>query len=350
MYYNSIKIIFQPLLLLTILVLYIGNATADVTEETNDALIFDDKQLEESIEHPEWFKLSLGDLRDDLAEAKEEGKESIIVYFGQQRCAYCKQFFDTSLEDIDIQNYLRKHYDIVALDIWSSEDIIDTDGKKYSERELAIHYKTNFTPSLVFYNHEGKPVFRLRGFYPPYKFRAALQYVTEGFYIKETFPEYLERANPGDFFLLAGLNERDFFIKPPHDINALIKNKKTTAVFFEQGNCHACDLLHAGPLSNETNIHELEKLNVVQLNMWADTPVILPSGSKSTAKDWAKSLNIFYTPSIIFFDESGKEIIRVDSVTQFYRLWGVLDYVNREGYKHAKNYQDWRLKQRKIVN
>ena len=51
-------------------------------------------------------------------------------------------------------------------------------------------------------------MFRLRGYYPPYKFRAALQYVTEGFYKEETFKEYLERAEPGIFFMLAGLNER----------------------------------------------------------------------------------------------------------------------------------------------
>lgn len=316
----------------------------------DDTLVFDDKQLEDVLEHPEWFKLSLGDLRDDLAEAIENKKQGIVVYFGQQRCAYCKKFFDTSLADIDIQNYLRKYYDVVALDIWSSEDIIDTDGKLYTERELSIHYKTNFTPSLVFYDLNGKPVFRLRGYYPPYKFRAALQYVTEGFYVKETFPEYLERANPGDFFLLAGLNERDFFIQSPYNIPALLKNKKATAVFFEQGNCHTCDLLHTGPLSNDMNIHELEKMNAIQLNMWAKTPVTLPDGTTSNAKDWAKSLGVFYTPSIIFLDETGKEIIRVDSVTQFYRLWGVLDYVNRKGYKKAKNYQDWRLQQRKIKN
>ncbi len=336
--------------LLSLLFLLSNNTTAGAPDHTDDPLVFDDKQLSDTIEHPEWFKLSLGDLRDDLAEAKESGKQGIIVYFGQQRCAYCKKFFDTSLADVDIQNYLRKHYDVVALDIWNDEDIIDTDGNEYSERELAIHYKTNFTPSLVFYDLSGKPVFRLRGYYPPYKFRAALQYVTEGFYVKETFPEYLERANPGDFFLLAGLNERDFFASPPYDIPSLLKNKKPTAIFFEQGNCHTCDLLHTDPLSKDTNIHELEKMNVVQLNMWANTPITLPDGSTSTAKNWAKSLGIFYTPSILFFDENGKEIIRVDSVTQFYRLWGVLDYVNRKGYKTAKSYQEWRLQQRKIKN
>ncbi len=312
------------------------------------SMTFDDSQLEEELVYPDWFKLSLGDLRDDLKDAKKSGKTGIITYFGQKRCAYCEQFFKTSLADPDIKNYLTKHFDIIAFDIWGIDDIIDTDGEQFSERELSIRYKTNFTPSLVFYNEEGTPVFRLRGFHPPYKFRAALRFVVEEFYKKETFPEYLARAEPGEFFLLGGLTDRDFFLQPPFDLQKIQANNKPTAVFFEQGNCHACDVLHGSPLSEEANIKEIEKMNVIQLNMWADTPVITPDGKKTTAKEWAKSLNIFYAPSIVFFNNKGEEIIRLDSITYFFRLWGVLDYMNQQGYKSTDNYQDWRLRQRAI--
>ena len=314
----------------------------------DEDLVFDDTMLEEELVYPDWFKLSSGNLRDDLEEAKKAGKIGIITYFGQKRCAYCEQFIKTSLADEDIVNYLRRHYDVIAFDIWGIDDVIDTDGKEFSERELSLRYKTNFTPSLVFYDRDGTPVFRLRGYYPPYKFRAALQYAVEQFYKKEQFADYFARANPGEYFLLGGLNDREFFRKPPYNLEKLRKNGKPTAVFFEQGNCHACDLLHSGPLAREESIAEIEKMNAVQLNMWADTPVVTPKGRKTTAREWARSLNIFYTPSIVFFDPEGNEIIRIDSVTQFYRLFGVLEYVNQEGYKSVDNYQEWRLKQRKI--
>ncbi len=310
-------------------------------------LIFDDTQLEEELVYPDWFKLSHGNLNNDLEEAIKNGKIGIVTYFGQRRCAYCAQFFKTSLADSDIQNYLRKHYDLIAFDIWGIDDIIDTDGKEYTERGLSVHYKTNFTPSLVFYDKEGTPVFRLRGYYPPYKFRAALQYVVEGFYKSETFADYFSRAETGGYFLLGGLTERDFFLDKPYDLSKL-KNTKATAVFFEQGNCHTCDLLHSDPLAKDASIREIEKMNAVQLNMWSDTPVTTPKGKKTTAKEWAKSLDIFYAPSIVFFDPDGDEIIRVDSVARFFRLWGVLDYVNRQGYKKSEDYQLWRLQQREI--
>lgn len=339
------NISFSLFLLLFSLTVY---AASEPHSKIVDAtLIFDDAQLDDELVYPDWFKFSLGDLRDDLAEAKKSGKKGIVTYFGQKRCAYCEQFIKTSLADEDIQNYLRRHYDVIAFDIWGIEDIIDTDGTKYSERELSIKYKTNFTPSLVFYDLEGTPVFRLRGYYPAYKFRAALQFVVDGYYKEESFAEYFARAQQGDYFLLAGLNERDFFLPPPYDLATLRDNKKPTAVFFEQGNCHTCDLLHTDPLANELSIIEIEKMNAIQLNMWADTELITPDGKETTAKDWAKSLDIFYAPTIVFFDPDGNEIIRVDSVTQFYRLWGVLDYVNQQGYKKAGDYQEWRLQQRK---
>lgn len=331
------------------ILLFLFSITAySATDSIDSTPVFDDSQLEEELVYPDWFNLSNGDLGDELKDAIKAGKKGIITYFGQKRCAYCEQFFKTSLADTDIKNYLQKHYDIIAFDIWGIDDIVDTDGKEYTERELSIHYKANFTPSLIFYNEEGTPVFRLRGFYPPYKFRASLQYVVEEFYKKETFSAYFERATPGEFFLLGGLTERDFFLEPPYDLATLRNNKKPTAVFFEQGNCHACDLLHSAPLSQELSIEEIEKMNVIQLNMWADTPVITPHGKKTTAREWARDLDIFYAPSIVFFDETGNEIIRVDSVTYFYRLWGVLDYVNKQGYKQSNDYQEWRLKQREI--
>ena len=312
------------------------------------ALRFDDTMLKEPLVHPAWFKISLGDLRDDVKQAVASGKNGLMLYFGQARCAYCEQFIEQDLGRPDIANYVQKHYDTIAIDIWGIDEIVDTDGKTYTERELALKYKANFTPTVVFYDKRGNAVFRLRGFYPPYPFRAALDYVTEGFYREETFRDYLARAEPGLFFQQGGLNERDFFLPPPYNIPALLKNNRPVAVFFEQGNCHACDLLHSGPLNQESIISQLDNMQAIQLDMWSDTAVIRPDGKRTTAREWADELGIFHTPSILFFDESGAEIMRIDSIVQYYRLWGVLDYINQRAYRSQPDYQAWRLSQRKI--
>lgn len=316
-----------------------------------DPVQFDDTQLEEPLEHPDWFKISLGDLNEDVAEARAAGKFGIMVYFGQDRCAYCERLFEVNLADESISRYVREHFDVIPVDIWGIEEFIDTDGKRYSERELSLRYETNFTPSLVFYDRNGRPVYRLRGYYPPYHFRAVLHYVTEGFYREENFRDYLARADPGQFFTSGDLIERDFYLAPPYDLDrSRNQSQRPLAVIFERGDCHACELLHTGPLSQAEILEEIAKMDVVQLNLFADTEIVTPAGQRSTAKRWGRDLGLFYTPTIILFSPAGKEIMRVDSVVQFYRLWGVLDFVNRRGYASGLDYQGWRLQNRETVD
>lgn len=317
--------------------------------EDDDDFDFEDSMLEEELVYPDWFKLSSGDLRDDLKEAVANGKQGIFIYFGQKRCSYCEQFIKTSLATPDIKKYILENFDVIAIDIWGIDEITDTDGTTYTERELSVKYGTNFTPSLIFYDAKGKKVYRLRGFHPPYKFGAALKYVVEKFYEKEKFRDYLARAEPGLFFQEGGLNERDFFTPPPFDLDrSTKKSDKPLVVFFERGNCHACDLLHTGPFNDERITAELEQMEAVQLNIASNTKVTTPDGEKLTAVEWADKLGIFHTPTLIFFDDNGKEIIRIDSIVKFYRAWGVLDYINKRAYLTQPDYQQWRLSQRKI--
>ncbi len=119
------------------------------------------------------------------------------------------------------------------------------------------------------------------------------------------------------------------------------------AVFFEQSNCHACDVLHTGPLDEADIRQRIKQLDLTQLDMWSDTPVITPAGERTTARQWADQLGLFYTPTLIFFDEQGEEILRVDSVVQFYRLRNVLDYILSGAYRQYPNFQQWRSAQRR---
>ena len=64
-----------------------------------------------------------------------------------------------------------------------------------------------------------------------------------------------------------------------------------------------------------------------------------------SAKAWADKLGLSYAPTIIFYDESGKEIIRVDSVVGFFRLKNVLRYVNTRAYRKQPSYQIWRIEE-----
>jgi thioredoxin-related protein len=335
---------------LTLVIALAGGLPPAWSSVTDDPLSFDDTPLDELLEYPPWFKQSFLELDDDLAEAVANGKRGIVVYFGQKRCAYCKMLMEVNFQTPDIVTYTREHFDVIPIDIWSPEDVTLPDGTQMSERDYSVSLGTNFTPSLVFYDADGNIALRLRGYYPPYQFRAALEYVADGHYKREKFPVYMARGDQTLRFEPGDMVEEDFFTSPPYILDrSRFPSELPLVVFFEQGNCHACDVLHTQPLRRDSIRRLFEGFESVQLDMWADTPLIKPDGEPSTARDWAQELGIFYAPTIIFFGEHGKEIIRVDSVVHFFRLRNVLNYVISRGYLTEPNFLRWSSRTRRAL-
>jgi len=333
--------------LLWLLILLSASAITSATTEDEDSFSFDDAPLEDLIKYPGWFEESLLALDDELAEALEKDKQGIIVYFGQKRCAYCKKLMDINFHEDDIVEYTRRHFDVVAIDVWSPEEVTLPDGEVLSERDYAVALETNFTPSLVFYDSEGRIALRLRGYYPPYQHRAAVEYVADGHYQRETFAEYLERGDQTLRFEADDLIEDPLFEKPPYNLDRRYGSSGLPLlVVFEQGDCHACDVLHTEPLQDERVRAPLHELEIVQLDVHANTPVVTPSGERTSASAWARELGLFYAPTLIFFDEDGHEIIRVDSVVQLIRLSNVLDYVLSKSYLEEPSFLRWISKTR----
>ncbi len=316
-------------------------ASADAVED--DVYGFNDFPREEALEYPSWFEEPFLDLPVEMDEVREAGKAGLIVYFGQRRCAYCHKLMDVNFGLDDIVEYTRRHFDVVPIDIWGIAEVTDLDGETLTERDFALREKTNFTPSLVFYDTSGAEALRLRGYYPPYQFRAALEYVADGHYKRESFRDYLARGEDRMVFEPGDLNEADFFALPPYNLDRRMPSDRPLVVFFEQGDCHACDVLHGQALREPAILSEFGQLDSVQLDMWSDTPVVTPSGERTTARQWAADLGLFYAPSLLFFDEHGKEILRVDSVVGFYRLRTVLNYIVSKAYRDQPDFQRWRV-------
>ena len=330
---------------LTIVSLVAGAAfvTDALAEDDDDFLLFDDRPLEQPLEFPDWFKLSFLDLRDDLKEVRQEGKDGLMVYFGQKYCAYCRKFLEKDLTKEDIRTYIEKHFDVIGIDIHGQRMVTDLAGREMDERKFAVKEHTNFTPSVIFYDRDGREALRLRGYYPPYRFRAALEYVADDHYRKESFREYLARADVPLVFEPGDMNQESYFMPGPYMLDRTrMPGERPLAVFFEQGNCWACDVLHTSLLSDPEIRERMSRFEAVQLPFWGDVPVITPSGEHTTARKWAAKLGLFYTPTLIIFDPDGREIIRVDSVVQFYRLRNVLDYVLSGGYRQYPTFQQWR--------
>ena len=310
--------------------------------DASDPLVFDDTPLKESIELPNWFKLSFLDLKETLRETAKAGKRGLIIYFHRHDCAYCNAQIEVNWGSHDILNYTLNHFDVIVIDVNGQRSVTDFDGKVLTESDYATKMNTTFTPSMLFYNTRGKLALRLPGFRPPYQFRAALEYVADSHYQREKFADYLARAEAAMEFGQDKMNENDAFTPAPFNFDrSRVPGKRPLVIFFEHPRCHACDVLHADPISDINVAAHLSKFDAAQLNIFSDSPVITPDGQKTTAKAWARQLDLSFAPTLIFFDEQGKEIIRIDSVVRLYRLNNVLNYVLSKGYLKYPTLQAW---------
>lgn len=305
---------------------------------------FSDVPSERTVDHPAWFKKSLLDLGRDVEEAVADGKAGLVVYFGQPNCPYCRLLLEQDLARPDLQAYARERFDFVGLDIFSNEELVTPAGTPMDVRAFSIQEQTQFTPSLLFYDARGRLALKLRGYYPAYKLRAALEYVADGHHASLSFREYLELADPPPVFEPGELAGDPLFSSPPYALDRRhFPAERPLLVLFEQGECHPCDVLHTEPLRDPRVRALLEGFEVVQLHLQDDrTPVLTPDGTRVNPRSWGERLGLFYAPALLFFDERGREVLRLDSVAQFYRLHGVLTYVLEKGYREEPVFQRWR--------
>lgn len=286
-------------------------------------------------EYPDWFKESFLDFSDDIEEAAQNGKR-VLLMFHQDGCPYCNKLVETNLAQQDIETYVRENFDVIAVNMWGDREVVTVDGETLTEKTFAAALRVQFTPTMLFFDEQGKVVLRLNGYQEPAQFKIALQYVAEKHERKETYREYVSARKPVKSD--KKLNSQPFFSKPPYNL-ARNGSGKPLAVFFEQRDCPNCDTLHEKSLANSQTRRLLDDFDVVQLDMWSKTPVTTPANVSTTAREWAKQLDVRYAPSIVLFDNTGAEVIRSEAYFKTFHTQSLFDYVLSGGYRHEPSFQ-----------
>ena len=287
--------------------------------------------------YPAWFKESFLEVGADVAEAGDEGRR-LILFFHQDNCPYCNALVERNLSQKHIEEKMRRHFDVVALNLRGDREVVSIDGTSYSEKDFALALNVRFTPTLLFLDEEGNLVLRLNGYVPPPEFEAALDYVAARMESGDVgFREYAAGVlQPGD---AGALHREPFFSDPPYDLSRAPGPGKPLAVFFEQKQCPACDTLHEDVIADETTLRLLEPFESIQLDMWSGQAVITPDGRHTTARLWASALDVQYAPTIVLFSPAGEEIIRMEAVFKRFHAQSVLDYAASGAYLEQPDFQ-----------
>jgi thioredoxin-related protein len=288
-------------------------------------------------EQLEWFKHSFLDLREDIEEATAADKR-LMLYFYQDGCPHCKKLLQDNFGQREVVQKTRQYFGLIAINMWGDREVVDLQGNVTSEKRFARDLEVMFTPTLLLLNEEGEIVLRVNGYYAPHRFLAAVDYVGRKQEENTSFRTYLAGLTPekasGQFH-----NSPDF-LQPPYRFERPSSgDAKPLLVLFEQRVCAACDELHLDILAREESRELLKSFDVALLDLWASEYIESPQGKRLPITQWASALDVKYAPSLVFFDQDGREVFRTEAYLKAFHIQSVLNYVASKAYLKEPEFQ-----------
>jgi len=144
-----------------------------------------------------FFDDTFWDLKEELANARAQGKQGILIMFEMDECPFCHRMRQTVLNQPDVQDYFRQHFINVAIDIEGDVEVVDFQGRSTTMKDFAFRqYRVRATPVFAFFDVDGKYIRRARytgATRDKEEFLLLGRYVVEEAYLKESFARYKRR-------------------------------------------------------------------------------------------------------------------------------------------------------------
>lgn len=139
-----------------------------------------------------FFDQSLGDFHEELATARAEGKQGILIMFEMDECPFCQRMKKTVLNQSEVQDYYKEHFLIFSVDIEGDVQITDFEGRLVSQKDFAFkQFRVRATPVFGFFDLEGNLVMRYTGATSDLQeFLWLGEFVVDGHYRESNFSRY----------------------------------------------------------------------------------------------------------------------------------------------------------------
>ena len=318
------------------------STTAPAAEGHSGPLFFDDGEVV-SVEYPSWFKASFMNLRDDLDEARDDGKMGLMLFFGTDGCSYCKAFVGQSLNDRELQKQVRENFDVIGLDMFSDVEITDLNDQRLAAKDFALREGATVAPTIIFVGTDGRQLLRLQGYYPPLQFRVVLDYLTERHFETGSLRDYVVEEMSRRSALQSAEPRTSTARTTTLDLNRqIVPARRPLLVFFGGSDCPECQQLRSQVLTYPSVSKQMTRFETAHLD-WSDdrTTLITALGKRSSPADWARELDVIQVPTMVFFDEGGKEVFRLESQVLRQRMERALLYVLEKAYADGTTYQQF---------
>jgi len=139
-----------------------------------------------------FFHQSFGSLPDEAAEAKAAGQMGILIMFEAEDCPWCAKMKATVLNQVAVQDYYRKHFRILMMDINGDVTMTDFANNEIPQKDFAFkHHRVRATPVFLFLGLDGKVMARYTGATADVReFLLLGEYVVKGVWKEKTFTAY----------------------------------------------------------------------------------------------------------------------------------------------------------------
>ncbi len=135
------------------------------------------------------------------------------------------------------------------------------------------------------------------------------------------------------------------FLDLRDDVAEATKAGKRVMLYFYQDGCPYCaKLLDVNFAQRKIAENTQKYFDVIAINMWGALDVTDLNGKATTEKGFASEMKVMFTPTLVFLDEQGKAIMRLNGYYPPHKFSAVIDYVGQHKEKRISFRDFWKAR------
>jgi len=116
--------------------------------------------------------------------------------------------------------------------------------------------------------------------------------------------------------------------------------KKHLMIYIGQHGCSWCKRLIEVNFRDPTIVDKMQKhFDAVEMNIVGSSETVWTDGTRASEKTLAARLKVRYTPTLLFLDERGTMVLRLNGYYEPDRFLIALDYVGNRDYRNQPDFQ-----------
>ncbi len=153
-----------------------------------------------------FFTQTFGDLPEEMAVAREEGKIGMLLFFMSDACSYCRHMLEKVFTDPAVQDWYRERFVSIAVDIHGDVELTDFDRITLPSKVFSDHRKVFLTPVVAFIDLDGNEIYRHLGMIrTPEEMLLLGEYIEDQHYFDTEFRAYARQQ---------GLQQKGVLVTP----------------------------------------------------------------------------------------------------------------------------------------